>query len=274
MEIIKTTINQTFILIIIPVIMSYLLTFLNKFIWKQTTRYSTILKYSLYVGVPIHELSHMVMCIIFGHKIESFKLIDENHNTGTLGYVNHRYNKRNIYHIIGSYFIAFGPLYIGSLIILLLGYLITPNTIRYFYIDLNRINILSDLSYIPNYLNLVIDNYKNLLFSVAIEFDVLKILNWLIVLILMSIAINLDLSKQDLRNSTKGIVVLVIFLLVANLFLSTISYNVYIEFNSLLIKFSYIQNIIIPVIILIDIIVIIFNTTFIGVKILILKIIK
>jgi len=71
---------------------------------------------SALVGTPIHELSHAIVAIMFGHKIEKVSLINFSQD-GRLGYVIHRWNKRSLYQNIGLFFIAVAPLFSAILIL-------------------------------------------------------------------------------------------------------------------------------------------------------------
>ncbi len=42
-----------------------------------------------FVGVPIHEIGHLIFCVIFRHRIDGVKLLDIKATNGVLGYVNH-----------------------------------------------------------------------------------------------------------------------------------------------------------------------------------------
>jgi hypothetical protein len=64
-------------------------------------------------GTAIHELSHAAFCVLFFHKIKSitlFKMGDDN----LLGCVVHSYNPRNPWHQVGNFFIATGPIWLGT----------------------------------------------------------------------------------------------------------------------------------------------------------------
>ena len=79
-----------------------------------------------WLGVPLHELSHLLMCKVFRHRIVAFSLFDPDPRTGTLGYVQHAYRRRNLFQLAGNFFIGIAPLLGGSLILLLALWFLLP----------------------------------------------------------------------------------------------------------------------------------------------------
>lgn len=79
-----------------------------------------------WLGVPLHELSHLVMCWLFRHRIVAYRLFDPDPRTGTLGYVQHAYQRRSLFQITGNFFIGVAPLLFGSGVLLLALALLLP----------------------------------------------------------------------------------------------------------------------------------------------------
>ena len=82
------------------------------------SRWRKIFIYFTAPGVIIHELGHVIFCFIFNHEILSIKLFSPEGNT-SLGYVNHRYDPKNLYHRTGNFFIGTGPVWFGIIMLFL-----------------------------------------------------------------------------------------------------------------------------------------------------------
>jgi hypothetical protein len=86
-----------------------------------------------WLGVPIHELSPALMCVLFGHRIDKLVLFHPDPKTGTLGYVEHRWSRRSPRNVLGAFFVGIAPLLggaaaiLGLLALLLPGVLVLPD---------------------------------------------------------------------------------------------------------------------------------------------------
>ena len=85
------------------------------------------------VGTPIHELGHALMCFPFGHKIKKMCLWNPKAPNGVLGYVNHTYNKKNLWHRLGCLFISLGPIILGLGVVTLAMLLSFPQALEDYY---------------------------------------------------------------------------------------------------------------------------------------------
>lgn len=97
---------------IIPIIITYILSLISQQITRwamQQTSYAIIAIIGFF-GIVIHELSHLIIAILFHHNITDFKLWQIS-NDGVLGYVNHTYNKNSFYQRFGNVFIGLAPIF-------------------------------------------------------------------------------------------------------------------------------------------------------------------
>jgi hypothetical protein len=67
-----------------------------------------------WLGTAVHELSHALFCVLFGHKITELRLFDPRASGGGLGYVRHAYDARNPVQQIGNLFIGLAPILVGG----------------------------------------------------------------------------------------------------------------------------------------------------------------
>lgn len=152
-----------------------------------------------FIGVPFHELSHLVAALAFNHDITGFELFRpiKGKADGQLGYVNHSYNKGSLYQSAGNFFIGAAPMIFGAGLLTLL---LTKTVIL-------QINV--SLSFSPeacfNYFKIIGLQFLQSLISGDI-FAVLTVLTAFL------ICPHLGMSGADFKNTTTG----VIFLLAAS----------------------------------------------------------
>ena len=80
----------------------------SRFGWKSVL-------WTGWLGTPIHELSHAILCKAFGHKILEMELFEPDIKSGRLGFVRHSWDKRNWFEEVGNFFIGMAPLVGGSI---------------------------------------------------------------------------------------------------------------------------------------------------------------
>lgn len=79
-----------------------------------------------WLGTPIHELSHALMCVLFRHRIDEIALFEPDRASGRLGYVKHSFRRDNWFEEIGNLFIGIAPLIGGSIVLAILLWLFYP----------------------------------------------------------------------------------------------------------------------------------------------------
>ncbi len=160
-----------------------------------------------FIGTPIHELSHAFMCLIFGHKITEIKLYQPNSIDGTLGYVKHSFNSKNLYHKIGNFFIGIAPIICGSAILFLLMAILTPNL---YDLILNNLSFSNEFILV-NLLNVfaTIFNYENF-----VDYKW-----WIFITLAVMISSHMRLSLADIKGSLSGLIFIALGFLIVDVIL-------------------------------------------------------
>lgn len=165
------------------------------------------------VGTPIHELSHALMCLLFGHKITEIKLYEPNSLDGTLGHVSHSYNRKNIYHQIGNFFIGTAPVILGGAVIVLLMALLIPNSHGTVMGEVEAL-ALTDISSFAasDYFSFVGNTVVALFSSETLS----SWQGWVFILLAIMISSHMEMSGADIKNSSLGFVFIAILLLLVD----------------------------------------------------------
>lgn len=169
-----------------------------------------------WLGTPIHELSHALMCVLFRHRIEKMALFRPDRETMKLGYVQHVYRPTNIYQVIGNFFIGTAPLVGGTLAMYGLLWLFYPDTARSATIDPSVGNALAS-GQIASAAWQVMTHAVDVLQQVITVDRLTTIRLWLFMYLMLCIGSHMAPSRSDYRGSKWGAVLLLAMLLVLNL---------------------------------------------------------
>ena len=135
------------------------------------------MSYRIFVapGVIIHELSHGFLCLLTGAKITKMSFFEK-----TGGHVEHQPSKLPI---LGQVLISLAPLFAGAVIIYFLSRKIGLSDVTIFDASLTKESL---VQFVKNALS---------------GFDIHNSRNWLIVYLVLSIAVTMTPSAQDMRNT-------------------------------------------------------------------------
>lgn len=163
------------------------------------------------IGTPVHEMGHALMCIIFGHRITKVVLWQKRSASGTLGFVSHTYNPKNIYQQLGNIFIGVGPIFSGLAVLTLVLHLCFPGTLNAYYNSASAMVangadpwtlFLSGLHMIPN---------------MAAEFNGQAVPLWaqiLGVIVIVSVSLHINLSPADIKGALSAIPLYLVLVLI------------------------------------------------------------
>ena len=113
-QILLTSVIQLFSLIGVIIVIGFLLGYLEsltRMYWSRAFGRKGFLL-TAWIGVPIHELGHAIMCVLFRHKIVTTQFFPTDTSQGALGYVQHQYNQKVYINELGTSLSASGLLFL------------------------------------------------------------------------------------------------------------------------------------------------------------------
>ncbi|WCN37444.1 hypothetical protein [Aneurinibacillus uraniidurans] len=228
------------VFIFIGFLLGYLEKYSNTYLVRALGRKGVLL--TAWIGTPIHEIGHLIQCILWGHKVTKVKLLQLNSPDGVLGYVEHQYNPASVYQQVGNFFIGLGPIFSGIASLIVGMYLLVPQSYATFKAQIHQhisiekvdINVLKTIGEAVIVISKSLFTLHNL---TTPSF-------WLFIVLAISISSHIALSKADIQNSANGLVMIFALLVVFNIiagFLHVNSYKMIVqlaEYNAYVLAFS------------------------------------
>ncbi|MGM9944141.1 MAG: hypothetical protein ACI33M_04310 [Lysinibacillus sp.] len=175
-----------------------------------------------WIGTPIHEFGHYLMCKIFNHQVIAVQWFPKDQHASVLGFVEHRYNSRSLYQKIGVFFISIGPLFSGLLALSLLLYVLLPNSFNTF---VHFTKSIEPASLTLENIALILTASFEMISTIFTLDNVTSIRFWTFLLLAACICTHISLSPADLRGAFSGLMTIAIILFTVNSIAIFIGFN-------------------------------------------------
>lgn len=167
-----------------------------------------------WIGVPVHEIGHAVFCLIFRHKIKEIALFKPNKAEGTLGYVTHSFDPKNLYHIVGNFFIGCGPILFGSFVLWVLTLLLLQDSISFEAFTqkthFDSVSFGEFLSTVYNTVSKSLTVFK----TFVLAQDASSLQFWIYLYVASAISSHMQLSLPDIKTMGRGFLVILAVLFI------------------------------------------------------------
>lgn len=220
-----TSVIQLFSLIGVIIVIGFILGYLESLTrtyWSRAFGRKGFLL-TAWIGVPVHELGHAIMCLVFRHKIVATQFFPTDTSQGALGYVQHQYNQKSIYQRIGNFFIGIGPIISGITALILLMRYFVPESYYLFNTNLEKTVTSTSIN-----LDMIQNMFLSTFFLLKSLFTMNNLLTpsfWLFLFIAICISAHIALSKPDIKGSIDGVIVMFILLFLFNIIAGLFQYD-------------------------------------------------
>jgi hypothetical protein len=169
-----------------------------------------------WLGTPVHELGHALFCLIFLHKIEDIKFFKPDPVSGTLGYVYHKWNKKNPWQVLGNFFIGIGPVVLGCAVLFGVFYVLIPGSSRVWDAILVQASSLDQHS-AGSYLQVWESSSLALVRLIFTPANLAGWRFWVFLYLAICVAANVRLSWSDIKHALSGLGCVILPFLLLNL---------------------------------------------------------
>jgi ABC-type multidrug transport system fused ATPase/permease subunit len=166
-----------------------------------------------WLGTPIHELSHALMCVLFRHDIVELELFKPDRRNGRLGYVTHTYTRGNRYQELGTFFIGIAPLLGGTAAFLIL--------LMVFFQDVGREALFSVSADQPLW-SQISQSLQRLVFGLFEPRNLASWRLWLFLYLIICVGSHMAPSWSDYEGGMKGGLLILLLMLLASLLIAWI----------------------------------------------------
>ena len=152
-----------------------------------------------WLGTPIHELSHALMCRVFHHRIDEIALFEPDRQSGRLGFVRHSFQAGNWYQELGNFFIGIAPLMGGSAVLVTLLWLFFPGAIEGAFVASKEAEINGPIEQ----LTAIISTAAEQIFA-AKNWTTARF--WLFVYFVLCVGGHMAPSPSDYKGASRGVI--------------------------------------------------------------------
>ena len=184
----------------------------SRFGWKSVL-------WTGWLGTPIHELSHVVLCKIFRHRIDEVALFEPDLKSGRLGYVKHSWNPKNLFEEVGTFFIGLAPLAGGSMALAGLLVFFFPDSVSNM-IEGAGIGEGSDLAEPRSVTNMVFGSVQSLLQDLLTFQNLISWKFWLFTYLVLCVGSHMAPSRSDYEGASRGVWMVVLAMIACLLLVS------------------------------------------------------
>jgi len=165
-----------------------------------------------WIGTPIHEISHVLMCWVFGHQVEAVALFEPDSREGRLGYVRHSYHLGSWWQEAGNFFIGVAPLFGGATSLFLITWAMYPGLVEaFFQMPATDGGVQEPVE------TAWLTSMAGVWQSFATTTNILSLRFWLYVYLVLCISMHTAPSASDYRGGFKGAWILLAIWLSANI---------------------------------------------------------